>query len=308
LLVGFESSDDAAVYQLSDDLAVVSTADYITPPVDEPIWFGRIAAANALSDIYAMGGKPLTALNLVMYPENKLGPDILREILLGGYEKVSEAGASLAGGHSTDNEEPVYGLAVTGVVAPQRILTNKGAKPDDVLVLTKPLGTGVLFNACRSGRLPRQELDSVLPQVAALNGPAVSIALKYEVHACTDVTGFALAGHALEMARGSGLAIEISYTSLPVHPNVLEMYAKGETTGSNRANRQLVNDRLRLEAQLTAAQEELLYDPQTSGGLLMAVAADQADSLLRELHDGGIRQAAIIGQAKADERAGVQVV
>lgn len=308
MLVGFESSDDAAVYQLSDDLAVVSTADYITPPVDEPIWFGRIAAANALSDIYAMGGKPLTALNLVMYPENKLGPDILREILLGGYEKVSEAGASLAGGHSTDNEEPVYGLAVTGVVAPQRILTNKGAKPDDVLVLTKPLGTGVLFNACRSGRLPRQELDSVLPQVAALNGPAVSIALKYEVHACTDVTGFALAGHALEMARGSGLAIEISYTSLPVHPNVLEMYAKGETTGSNRANRQLVNDRLRLEAQLTAAQEELLYDPQTSGGLLMAVAADQADSLLRELHDGGIRQAAIIGQAKADERAGVQVV
>lgn len=308
MLVGFESSDDAAVYQLSDDLAVVSTADYITPPVDEPIWFGRIAAANALSDIYAMGGKPLTALNLVMYPENKLGPDILREILLGGYEKVSEAGASLAGGHSTDNEEPVYGLAVTGVVAPQRILTNKGAKPDDVLVLTKPLGTGVLFNACRSGRLPRQELDSVLPQVAALNGPAVSIALKYEVHACTDVTGFALAGHALEMARGSGLAIEISYTSLPVHSNVLEMYAKGETTGSNRANRQLVNDRLRLEAQLTAAQEELLYDPQTSGGLLMAVAADQADSLLRELHDGGIRQAAIIGQAKADERAGVQVV
>ena len=150
LLVGFESSDDAAVYQLTDDLAVVSTVDYITPPVDDPIWFGRIAAANALSDIYAMGGRPITALNLVMYPEKKLGSNILREILKGGYEKVVEAGASLAGGHSTDNEEPVYGLSVTGVVSPKRILTNNGAQAGDVLILTKPLGTGVLFNACRS--------------------------------------------------------------------------------------------------------------------------------------------------------------
>jgi selenide,water dikinase len=147
---------------------VVSTVDYITPPVDEPIWFGRIAAANALSDIYAMGGRPITALNLVMYPEKKLGSDVLREILKGGHEKVTEAGASLAGGHSTDSEEPVYGLAVTGVVSPKRILANHGALPGDVLILTKPLGTGVLFNACRSGRLPRAELDPVLPQVAFL--------------------------------------------------------------------------------------------------------------------------------------------
>jgi selenide,water dikinase len=308
LLVGFESSDDAAVYRLTDDLAVVSTADYITPPVDDPIWFGRIAAANALSDVYAMGGRPITALNLVMYPEKQLGADVLREILKGGHEKVVEAGACLAGGHSTDSQEPVYGLAVTGVVPPQRILTNQGARPGDALILTKPLGTGVLFNACRSGRLPRAQLDPVLPQVAFLNGPAIEIALRYEIHACTDITGFALAGHALEMARGSGLMIEIDFSALPIHPNVLEMYAKGETTGSNTANRKLVAGKLDLAAKLSATQEELLFDPQTSGGLLLAVAADQADSLLRDYREAGIEQTAIIGQTRASDRAGIRVV
>jgi selenide,water dikinase len=308
LLVGFESSDDAAVYRLTDDLAVVSTVDYITPPVDDPIWFGRIAAANALSDIYAMGGRPITALNLVMYPEKKLGSDILREILKGGYEKVVEAGASLAGGHSTDSEEPVYGLSVTGVVSPKRILTNNGARPGDVLILTKPLGTGVLFNACRSGRLPRAELDSVLPQIAFLNGPAMEIALKYDVHACTDITGFALAGHALEMARGSGLTIQLDYAALPIHPNVLEMYKKGETTGSNSANRQLVAGKLDLPSHLSGPQRELLFDPQTSGGLLLAVAGDQADALLRDLHGAGIAASAIIGQTLASPQPRLRIV
>ena len=307
-MVGFESSDDAAVYRLTDDLAVVSTVDYITPPVDEPIWYGRIAAANALSDIYAMGGRPITALNLVMYPEKKLGSDILREILKGGHEKVAEAGASLAGGHSTDSEEPVYGLSVTGVVSPKRILTNNGARAGDVLILTKPLGTGVLFNACRSGRLPRAELDPVLPQIAFLNGPAMEIALKYDIHACTDITGFALAGHALEMARGSGLSIQLDYAALPIHPNVLEMYKKGETTGSNGANRQLVAGQLDLTGNLTAEQEELLFDPQTSGGLLLAVAGDQADALLRDLHQAGIAASTIIGQALASPQSRLSIV
>ena len=293
---------------MTDELAVVSTVDYITPPVDEPIWFGRIAAANALSDIYAMGGKPITALNLVMYPEKKLGPEVLREILKGGHEKVTEAGASLAGGHSTDSEEPVYGLAVTGVVSPKRILANHGALPGDVLILTKPLGTGVLFNACRSGRLPRAELDPVLPQVAFLNGPAVEIALKYDIHACTDITGFALAGHTLEMARGSGLVIELAYAALPIYPNVLKMYEKGETTGSNGSNRKLVTGKLDLAVKLSAAQEELLFDPQTSGGLLLAVAEDQAEALLRDLRGAGIASAAIIGRAVADSRPGIRVV
>ena len=307
LLVGFDSSDDAAVYRLSDDLALVSTADYITPPVDDPVWFGRIAAANALSDIYAMGGKPVTALNLVMFPEKKLGSDILREILKGSHEKVTEAGACLAGGHSTDNEEPVFGLAVTGVVSPTRILTNAGVQPGDALILTKPLGTGVLFNACRSGRLPRAELDAVLPQVASLNGPAMEIALNYDIHACTDITGFALVGHALEMAKGSRLILEIEFAALPLHANAKEMYAKGETTGSNRANRQLAAGQLDLVARLSAAQEELLFDPQTSGGLLMAVPGDQADALLEALHNAGIAQAAIVGQARERGRTGIRI-
>jgi selenide,water dikinase len=306
--VGFESGDDAAVYRLTDELAVVSTVDYITPPVDDPIWFGRIAAANALSDVYAMGGKPLTALNLVMYPQKALGPDLLKEILKGGHEKVVEAGACLAGGHSTDNPEPLYGLAVTGVVSPSRIITNIGTRPEDALILTKPLGTGVLFNACRSGRLPRAELDPVLPQAARLNGPAMEIALNYPVHACTDVTGFALAGHALEMAAGSGLTIEITFAALPVHPNALEMYAKGETTGSNRPNRQLLAGKLELATRLNGAQEELLFDPQTSGGLLLAVAAERAEALVRELHAAGIAQAAIIGRACTADRPGIRIV
>jgi selenide,water dikinase len=287
---------------------VVSTADYITPPVDEPIWFGRIAAANALSDIYAMGGRPITALNLVMFPEKQLGAGVLREVLKGGHEKVAEAGACLAGGHSTDNPEPMYGLAVTGVVPPAKILTNSGVRAGDALILTKPLGTGVLFNACRSGRLPRRELDPVLPQVAFLNGPAMDVARRHRVRACTDITGFALAGHALEMAAGSGLMIDIEFAALPIHPNVLEMYAKGETTGSNAANRKLVTGRLELAAKLTAVQEELLFDPQTSGGLLLAVAADGADACVREMHAAGIGQAAIIGQARTETRAGIRVV
>ena len=307
LLVGFDSSDDAAVYRVSDDLALVSTADYITPPVDEPIWFGRIAAANALSDVYAMGGRPVTALNLVMYPEKKLGSEILREILKGSHEKVTEAGACLAGGHSTDNPEPVFGLAVTGVVAPQRMLTNTGVRPGDVLILTKPLGTGVLFNACRSGRLPRRELDAVLPQVAFLNGAAMEIALNYDIHACTDITGFALVGHALEMAKGSGLSIEIEYAALPFYANATEMYAKGETTGSNKPNRLLAAGRLDLAADLAAVQEELLFDPQTSGGLLLAVSDDQANALLDALHGAGIDRAAIVGQAMEGVPAGIRI-
>ncbi len=287
---------------------MVSTADYITPPVDEPLWFGRIAAANALSDIYAMGGKPISALNLVLYPEKKLGPDILKEILKGGHEKVVEAGACLAGGHSTDNLEPVYGLAVTGVVDPQRILTNRGAQPGDALILTKPLGTGVLFNACRSGRLPRAELDPVLPQVAALNEAALAAALQYQLHACTDITGFGICGHSLEMAKGSGLLIELDFAALPLYPHALQMYRKGETTGSNGANRQLVAGSFELQAKLAAAETELLFDPQTSGGLLLAVAADQAESLLADLRQAGCKEAMIIGRALAAAKPGIRIV
>ncbi|GAB4558425.1 MAG: selenide, water dikinase SelD [Geothermobacteraceae bacterium] len=308
LLVGFETSDDAAVYRVRDDLALVTTADYITPPVDEPVWFGRIAAANALSDVYAMGGKPVTALNLVMFPEKVLGAEVLREVLRGGLEKVTEAGAVLAGGHSTDNAEPVYGLAVTGVVHPDELIRNAGAQAGDALILTKPLGTGVLFNACRSGRLPRAELDPVLPVVAALNGPAMEAARAFTIHACTDITGFGITGHALEMARGSGVRLVIEHAALPVHPYVIAMYARGESTGSNRPNRHLVEAELAIEANLSKAETELLFDPQTSGGLLLAVPNEQADPLLRRLHETGIEHARIIGHAEAADRPGLRIV
>ncbi len=299
LLVGFEGSDDAAVYRVSDEIAVVSTVDFITPPVDDPIWFGRIAAANSLSDIYAMGGRPITALNLVMFPSKKLGIEILKGIIQGGGEKVAEAGASLAGGHSVEDDEPKYGLAVTGIVSPNKVLTNAGAKPGDLLILTKPLGTGVLFNACRSGKLPWQELESILPEVAALNGTSSKIALEFDVHACTDITGFGILGHSLEMARASSVGIELEFSALPFYPNSLEMYRKGETTGSNKANRELVRNFMHLSARITEEQQLLLFDPQTSGGLLLSVPESRAGALLSELRDSGVTSASLIGQVSA---------
>lgn len=308
MLVGFESSDDAAVYRLTGELAVISTVDFITPPVDDPVWFGRIGAANSLSDIYAMGGRPIMALNLVMYPSKKLGMDILKEMLRGGHEKVEEAGASLAGGHSVDDEEPKYGLAVTGVVPPDRVLTNKGAQPGDVLVLTKPLGTGVLFNACRARKLPWPELEAILPEVAGLNRQALETALQFQIHACTDITGFGILGHTLEMARGSGVAIDLFYDRLPYYPHALEMYGRKQTTGSNSANRKLVQDSLEIRVKLSSAQHELLFDPQTSGGLLFAVERNQADSLLKALHAAGVSSARQVGQATEHGEPAIRLV
>jgi len=296
------------VYRLTEGLAVISTVDFITPPVDDPVWFGRIAAANSLSDIYAMGGRPITALNLVMFPARKLGTDVLRELLRGGYEKVAEAGASLAGGHSVDDEEPKYGLAVTGVVSPDRVLTNAGVRPGDVLVLTKPLGTGVLFNACRSKRLPWPELEAVLPRIAALNRYALEIALAFEVHACTDITGFGILGHTLEMARGSSVRIDLTFDNLPFYPNALEMYRKGETTGSNRANREMVQKDLEVVARLSAHQTNVLFDPQTSGGLLLSVPAEQVDPLVEKLRASGVSEACQVGRAVESPRPGIRVV
>jgi len=308
LLVGFETSDDAAVYRVSPDIALISTVDYITPPVDDPYWFGQIAAANSLSDVYAMGGTPLTALNLVMFPSKKLDLAILRDILKGGSDKVKEAGASMAGGHSVDDNEPKYGLAVTGWVHPERVLTNKGCRAGDVLILTKPVGTGVLFNAGRSGKLPYSDLEAVLPGVAALNGTAMEAALNFEVHACTDITGFGVLGHSLEMAKGCGLQIDLLFDRLPLYPNAMQMYQKGESTGSNTANRRLAQGFWEASTSLAFEQEELLFDPQTSGGLLLAVPADQGDGLLNDLHKAGIDAAAHVGNVVEGHRPLVRVV
>ena len=306
--MGFETCDDAAVYRLSDNIAFISTVDFITPPVDDPYWFGQIAASNALSDVYAMGGKPFTALNLVMFPTKKLDMSILREILRGGCDKVSEAGASIAGGHSVDDNEPKYGLAVTGVVHPDRILTNCGAKGGDALILTKPLGTGVLFNACRSKKLPWRGLEVILPEVASLNKKAIEIALNFEIHACTDITGFGIIGHSLEMAKGSGVQINLFYDKLPFYPNALQMYRKGETTGSNKANRKLAEGFFKKIRELSREEEELLFDPQTSGGLLFSVPSTGADRLVTELKKAGIEAAARVGEVIANPKPSLWVI
>jgi selenide,water dikinase len=308
LLVGFETSDDGAVYRLTSDIALISTVDYITPPVNDPWWFGQIAAANSLSDVYAMGGKPLTALNLVMFPSKKLDMGLLKDILRGGSEKIKEARASMAGGHSVDDNEPKYGLAVTGHVHPERILTNRGCRAGDALILTKPLGTGVLFNANRSGKLPYPELEAILPQIAALNSIAIETALNFEIHACTDITGFGILGHSLEMAKGSGVQIELNYAQLPSYPNAQQMYQKGETTGSNKANRQLADGFWEAARSMTPAAEELLFDPQTSGGLLLSVPEAQADDLVKALHAAGVETAVRVAQVIDGERPMVRVV
>jgi len=308
LLVGIETADDAAVYRLSDEIAMINTVDFITPPVDDPYWFGQIAAANAISDIYAMGGKPLTALNVVMFPTKHLDMGLLREILRGGYDKVVEAGACLGGGHTVDDEEPKYGLCVNGVVHPDRIITNAGSQPGDALILTKPLGSGVLFNAVRSRKLPFADLErEVLPSLAALNGPAMAAALKFDLHACTDITGFGILGHAIEVAHGCNARVVLQHADLPFYPYALAMYKKGESTGSNKANRAMVQGHhFDMQVSLSGPEEELLYDPQTSGGLLLSMPADQADNLLTVLQEEGVTHAVKIGEV-TDKPVGITI-
>lgn len=308
LLVGFETADDASVYRVSPGIAVISTVDYITPVVDDPFWFGRIAAANALSDVWAMGGRPIMALNVVNFPAKDLDLGLLRDMLRGGAEKVVEAGACLAGGHSVEDPEPKYGLAVTGVVHPDRVLANCGARPGDAIVLTKPLGNGVLFNASRAGKFPYADLErDVLPVTAALNKAACEAGLKHEIHALTDITGFGISGHALEMAVGSGVRVVLSFAALPLYPGAVEMYAAGVGTGSNPGNRALCGERLRLAVKLRREQEEVLFDPQTSGGLLAALPEAQARDYVRELHAAGLPWAAVVGYVEAGE-PGITVI
>jgi selenide,water dikinase len=308
LIVGIETADDAAVYRLTDDIAMINTVDFITPPVDDPYWFGQISAANSISDIYSMGGKPVTALNVVMFPSKHLDMGILREILRGGHDKVVEAGACLVGGHTIDDEEPKYGLCVNGVVHPDRVITNAGSQPGDVLILTKPIGSGVLFNAVRSGKLPFKELEGdALPTLAALNGPAMEAALQFDLHACTDITGFGILGHLLEVAHGSNSRVVIKYNALPFYPAALEMYNKGETTGSNKGNRAMVaKHHLKMSTQLTVAEEELLYDPQTSGGLVLSVPHEQAKELMNLMKKDNI-PATLIGEI-TDGPVGITVI
>jgi selenide,water dikinase len=296
LLVGYHTNDDAGVYRLNDELALVTTADFITPPVNDPYLFGQIAAANALSDVYAMGGRPVTCLNLVCFPSKKLPPESLYQIVAGALSKITEAGAVLAGGHSIDDDEPKFGLAVTGVVHPGKYWTNAAARPGDVLILTKPIGSGVLFNANLKGWVSREALAECLEILGTLNRAAAEVLHQFDVHAVTDITGFGLAGHAFGMAKASGVCLEVEVGSLPVMREALQMYEKGMSTGSNAHNRKLAEHHMSIKKILPAWHEEIFFDPQTSGGLLAAVSEEDSVEVLRMLHARSVPHAVAIGR------------
>jgi selenide,water dikinase len=285
------------VYLLGEQ-ALIATADFITPVCDDPLRFGHVAAANSLSDVYAMGGTPLFALNLCCFPKTDVPPGTLGDILRGGSEKLSEAGAALLGGHSVANPDLLYGMAVVGVASPQRLLSNAGARPGDRLLLTKPLGTGVLINGFRSDHLDEAGLEPALREMERLNNEASRLALSRGVRAAVDVTGFGLAGHALGMARASGVGLRIAVESLPVHERFFELVRQGVSTGCTDANGAYVASHLTGIAALRDEQRELLFDPQTSGGLLLATPPEHAAELLGELLASGHR-AADIGEVVA---------
>ncbi|WNC14599.1 selenide, water dikinase SelD [Brevibacillus brevis] len=308
LLVGVETSDDAGVFQLTDDLALVQTLDFFTPIVDDPYWFGQIAAANAISDVFAMGGKPVTVLNIVGFPITKLDPGILTEILRGAADKVAEAGAVLVGGHSIDDPEPKFGLAVTGTVHPSRVLTNAGAKPGDLLILTKPIGVGIQTTAIKRDALSPEKTERVMTVMATLNKYAAECMEGYPVHACTDVTGFGLLGHALEMAEGSQAGIRIFADEVPVLDGTRELAKQGIIPGGSKSNFRWVSDRVQFPDELDEVGRLILCDAVTSGGLLISLPAEEAPRLLDALHGQGISWARIIGEVVSDHPGTIQVV
>ena len=307
VLVGLETGDDAAVYQLRPDLALVLTTDFFTPVVDDAYTFGAIAAANALSDIYAMGAQPLMAVNLVAFPIKELGPALLADILRGGLDKVREAGIDILGGHSIDDHEPKYGLAVTGTVHPDRVRRNRGGRPGDRLVLTKPLGTGVITTAIKHQVAPPESAAAAIEGMLRLNRDAADAMARVEVHAATDVTGFGLLGHLHSMARASGVAARIQAASVPLLPGAEMLADSGEVPGGTRSNERFLASRVRWPANLPPARQILLCDAQTSGGLLLAVPETEVDRLLSALTAKRVT-GVVVGQLTEGDAGSIVVV
>lgn len=294
LMVGIETSDDGAIYKVSDEVALIQTLDFFTPVVDDPYTFGQVAAANALSDIYAMGGEPKVALNIVAWP-NCVNPKFLGEILRGGADKVLEAGAVLAGGHSIQDDEPKYGLSVTGFVHPDKVFKNCGARPGDVLILTKPLGTGIVNTAVKAEMASPEAQEEVIRVMTTLNKKAKQIIEKYEIHSCTDVTGFGLAGHSIEMAEGSGVTITIDMDRLPVQQAAIEYAQMGLIPAGAYRNRNFTEEKIDL-GEVEEYMLDIFFDPQTSGGLLISVTPDIAEKIISEMKQEGMATAfGIIG-------------
>jgi selenide, water dikinase len=307
LLVGTDTYDDAGVFRISDDVALVQTTDFFPPLVDDPFAFGRIAAANALSDIYAMGGVPLTALNLVGWPDQQLPYEVLADILRGGADACAEAGCVIVGGHSVRDREVKYGMAVTGKVHPKRIVTNASAKPGDKLVLTKPLGTGVLCSAAKGGKLPQADLAEAIAVMSALNKGGCDAALAVGVNSMTDITGFGLVGHAYEMAAGSDVTIMLHAAAVPLMARVMEMAEQGVITRAAHAARKFLGPKLLID-NVDETLADVLCDAQTSGGLLISVPAERCDALVAELKARGAICAAVVGEVKTPAKARVELV
>ncbi len=306
--MGLEAADDAGVYRLTPELALIQTVDFFTPIVNDPYQYGAIAAANALSDIYAMGGRPLMALNLVCFPQKTGNPETLKAILRGGLDKVHEAGALLVGGHSVDDAEMKYGLAVTGVVHPQRIFTKAGARPGDLLVLTKPLGTGIIATALK-GRLASGEAEAAAIRVmSALNQAAAEALEGLTVHAVTDITGFGLLGHGLEMAKASQAEFTLYASRVPILSWAREYAAMGLVPAGSHANRRFCEDHLTLAPGVDPVTADLLSDAQTSGGLFIAIAPKDGEVLMARLKDAGVAEAALIGEVTGTGAGRIRVM
>ena len=308
MLVGTETSDDAGVFRLRPDLAIVNTVDFFTPIVDDPYTFGQISATNSLSDVYAMGGEPKTCLNLVCFPKGKMDIEILGEILKGGADKVKESGAVIIGGHSIIDEEIKYGLAVTGIIHPDKIYRNVGVQEGDALILTKPLGTGIITTALKKGKAAQESVEQAVRAMTTLNATASNVMRKYAVHACSDITGFGILGHGLGMASGSGVTLVIESAKLPLLHDAIRLAEKGYITGGCKRNRDFLQDKITIEKSIREGLVEVALDPQTSGGLLIAVARRHASQLLQELRSAGIDAATEVGYATSLQKPWVRLV
>ena len=307
ILVGTNTADDAAIYRIDDNTAIVQTVDFFTPVVDDPYQFGVIAAVNSLSDIYAMGGKPLFALNIVGFPSNRLPINVLEEILRGAHSIAEKAGISIIGGHTVDDTEPKFGLAVTGVIDPQKILTNSNAQPDDVLILTKPLGTGILSTAMKQNLLEKDQPKLLFETMAALNREAAEAMQEIGANACTDITGFGLLGHLLEMMNGSKTSAIIEASNIPFLPGVMELATSGVIPGGTKDNMDFTAPYVQYDEKISSMKRLLLNDAQTSGGLLISVPKDKASSLMTLLVEKGIKDATAIGKVISENKAKITV-